>query len=322
LVNNSVLVNNKREKNPWDIRDIVANGTDLNAVRVSDFTENGINFKSRLETSNLLGTILSAAEYNSFKTALSNSWQLIKKFSMDDEGIEMLELISRFKKGSKPFCKILDKYDETLMSGRQNRRVNTFFNLINIQKPDKLFIEHLLKEWSMNYYPTPLRDFIFKFRFNILGLNTRVAHFNHNVNRACMFCAALPDPEPVRPPVLPDESFVHLFFDCPVINRVLMTFNIEFLNNLDVQNLNKFVFTGILPNMLTPNRFLMIIASTINYYTWQCKLQKKSPSIEGLKNDLFYGVENILHSNRQIRLDMINDLPLCRSWHNEAGRRC
>jgi hypothetical protein len=232
LLNNPVLVNNKREKNPWDIRDIVANGTDLNAVRVSDFTENGINFKSRLETSNLLGAILPAAEYNSFKTALSDSWQLIKKFSMDDEGIEMLEFISRFKKGSKPFHKILDKYDETLMSGRQNRRVNTFFDLINIQKPDKLFIEHLLKEWSMNYYPTPLRDFIFKFRFNILGLNTRVAHFNHNVNRACMFCAALPDPEPVRPPVLPDESFVHLFFDCPVINRVLMTFNIEFLNNL------------------------------------------------------------------------------------------
>jgi hypothetical protein len=77
LVNNSVLVNNKREKNPWDIRDIVANGTDLNAVRVSDFTENGINFKSRLETSNLLGAILPAAEYNSFKTALSDSWQLI-----------------------------------------------------------------------------------------------------------------------------------------------------------------------------------------------------------------------------------------------------
>jgi hypothetical protein len=245
---------------------------------------------------------------------------------MDDEGIEILEFISRFKKGSKPFRKILDNYDETLMSGRQNRRVNTFFDLVNIQKPDKLIIAHLMKEWSMNFYPTPLRDFIFKFRFNILGLNTRVAHFNQNVNRACTFCAALPDLVPVRahnrPPVVPDESFSHLFFDCPIINRVLMTFNIEFLNNLDVQNLKKFVFTGILPNMTIPNRFLMIIASSINYYTWQCKLQKKSPSIEGLKNDLFYGVENILRSNRQIRLDMINDLPLCRSWNNEAGRRC
>jgi hypothetical protein len=78
LVNNPVLVNNKREKNPWDIRDIVRNGTEVNAVRISDFTENGVNFKSRIETSNILGTVLSAADYNSFKTALSDSWNLIK----------------------------------------------------------------------------------------------------------------------------------------------------------------------------------------------------------------------------------------------------
>jgi hypothetical protein len=322
--NNPVLVNNKREKMPWDIRDIVPNGTVLNAVRISDCTDNGLQFKTRLEMSNQFGLVLSAAEYNSFKTAVSDSWNLIKKFSTDDECIDILEFLSRFKKGSKPFRKILDYYDEILMSGRQNRRINTFFNLINIPKPDKLFIAHLLKEWSMNFYPTQLRDFIFKFRFNILGLNTRVAHFNQNVNRACTFCAGTPDPRPapVRLPVLPDESFSHLFFDCPITNRVLRSFNNEFLNNLDDQNLKKFVFTGILPNSQTPNRFLMTIATSINYYTWQCKLQKKSPSIEGLKNDLFYGVENILRSNRQIRLDMINDLPLCRSWHNEAGRRC
>jgi hypothetical protein len=204
---------------------------------------------------------------------------------VDDEGIELLEFITRFKKGSKPFRKILDNYDETFMSGRQNRHVNTFFELVNIPKPDKLFIAHLLKEWSMNFYPTPLRDFIFKFRFNILGLNTRVAHFNQNVNRACTFCAALPDPGPARvpnPPALPpDESFSHLFFDCPIINRVLMTFNTEFLNNLDALSLEKFVFTGILPNTQTPNRFLMIIASAINYYTWQCKLQKNLPRLKG-----------------------------------------
>jgi hypothetical protein len=134
-------------------------------------------------------------------------------------------------------------------------------------------------------------------------------------------------PAQVVPPLvhagqnLPDESFIHLFFDCPATKKVLKKFNEKFLLLDNDILLKDFIFTGRIPNTTKPSIFLMTVASYVCYYIWQCKLQKKTPSIEGLYNELFYGVENVARANMQIRLDMQYNLPLCRSWRHEADRR-
>jgi hypothetical protein len=120
---------------------------------------------------------------------------------------------------------------------------------------------------------------------------------------------------------IPDESFVHLFFDCPITKKVLKKFNEKFLQLDNDILLKDFIFTGRIPNMNKPSLFLMTVASYVCYFIWQCKLQKKTPSVEGLYNNLFFGVENVARVNMQIRLDMNYNLPLCRSWRHEADRR-
>jgi hypothetical protein len=345
---NPLLVKNKRDKSYWD-PEIFFGPEISNDIIINDFTADGINIRDRNIISNIVGRNISVAEYNELKTALVDSWSLTKKFTTDELGLSLTDFLKRFKKGSKPFRKIFDRFDASPMVKKQNRRVKTFFDLIDLPIPELNFLEAQLKLWSYNFYPVAIREFILKFRFNILGLNTRVAHFNANIARACTFCsiqgaerrgggARPPVPVPIPVPVpaqaaqrapvilqndqnIPDESFVHLFFDCPITKKVLKKFNEKFLQLDNDILLKDFIFTGRIPNMNKPSLFLMTVASYVCYFIWQCKLQKKTPSVEGLYNDLFFGVENVARVNMQIRLDMNYNLPLCRSWRHEADRR-
>jgi hypothetical protein len=69
-------------------------------------------------------------------------------------------------------------------------------------------IGKVLAWWDKNFLQNRYKEFLFKFTSNTLGLNSRVAHFNVNVNAGCTFCTINK-----RFPV-PQESFRHLFFDC------------------------------------------------------------------------------------------------------------
>jgi hypothetical protein len=66
--------------------------------------------------------------------------------------------------------------------------------------------------WNKTGLNNRVRTFIFKFYNNLLGLNTRLSHFVIDQSRNCAFCTCTADP-------VPDETFLHLFFDCPVTRK-------------------------------------------------------------------------------------------------------
>jgi hypothetical protein len=338
---------------PWDPSALCGAGTDINNLIIGDLSPDGVNLFEPDTITRKLGRRLNANEMSSLRTAISDSHTLIKKNFTPEDGIGLNDFLVRFKKGSKPFRKVLDKMEADKIRGRQNKRVKTFFELVSVEKPEQQYVEKLLAQWALPFYNVGFREFILKFRFNILGINTRVAHFNNNVSRACTICTLarrgavggldpgpLPVPAPIRlvpvpiparprnPQIIPqlhanvhDETFVHLFFDCKFTKDVLKKFNEKFFMIDFDSHFKKFIFTGIIPGITKPNSFLMTMASAITYYIWQCKLQKKSPSFEGLNNDIFFNVENMLRCNMNLRIDMDLNLPLCRSWKDEAARR-
>jgi hypothetical protein len=69
------------------------------------------------------------------------------------------------------------------------------------------------------------------------------------------------------------------------------------------------------------NFFISTVAITLNYFVWQCKLQKKIPVSENWYNELFYAVEIIRRISNNLRADMSLNLPLCRNWSEESSRR-
>jgi hypothetical protein len=123
----------------------------------------------------------------------------------------------------------------------------------------------------------------------------------------------------------PDETFIHLFFDCPKTKAVVKNFCTVYMGIGREQDLamKKFIFTGKLMGIKPQNIFLATVSSVFNYEIWRAKLQKKSPNLNSILNSLVYTVENIRRMSNLMRQDtgMQLNLPLCRNWQDEAAQR-
>jgi hypothetical protein len=139
--------------------------------------------------------------------------------------------------------------------------------------------------------------------------------------RACSFCVQTnTGQEPV-----PDETFEHLFYRCKVTSKLIRSFYEKYLPGWDFNDdtkVRKFIFMGQSHfSDSIDNFFISTVAITLNYFVWQCKLQKKIPVSENWYNELFYAVEIIRRISNNLRADMSLNLPLCRNWSEESSRR-
>jgi hypothetical protein len=214
-------VNNKREK----IRvkdDILHNnlvhGEYLTNIKIGDLLTGTKNFKSIEDVILIVRYEMQGQHYERLKTCVLDILKLNKKFMNTDSTLELTSFLKRFKKGSKQFRKIFDCFADSQL--KKNRRTITFSNLVELPVPESNTLTALQSLWTCNVYPMRLRDFIFKFRNNLFGLNTRVLHFNNNVSRHCTFCWIASQNDPNSP----DETFLHLFFSCPHTKRVIKSF--------------------------------------------------------------------------------------------------
>jgi hypothetical protein len=153
---------------------------------------------------------------------------------------------------------------------------------------------------------------------NILGLNTRVSHFNNEINRACTFCKDGPGANP-------DETFEHLFFSCTHTGTCINTFLQKCAPDLafgDLVDKKKKNFMGLNPETgKHDNFFISTLAINIMRYIWECKLQKNRPMAESLANDIFFNIEGIRRASSTLRMSMNLNLSLCRNWTAEVARR-
>jgi hypothetical protein len=106
------------------------------------------------------------------------------------------------------------------------QNVKTFRNLVEFNWPEDFCFKGLLGAWNTNFLPCRFATFLFKFVNNTLGLNTRVSHFDGTVDGKCTICrySNIVDPE--------DESFIHVFFLCPVTSRWRSSFEVKLLGDL------------------------------------------------------------------------------------------
>jgi hypothetical protein len=327
LIGNPNITADRRTKLPVPT-DYWSNAGNINPalyeLTVSEFLTDTGNVKNSEEIREILGEDLSRERYENIKKIISGSLMLAEKQKIMTNypgPVNILEFCQSFKKGSKPFRKIIEFAKNNRIKLRQIQKVKTFFNLINIPVLEENELEQFSSEWSFPYYIPKIRDFIFKFRSNLLGLNTRVSHFNANIDRGCTFCKkTVPVPNPV-----PDENFLHLFFECnktkEVLNKFLNKYLFDF--NCDTDEKKKlFVYTG--TNCLTgsiDNRFIRALSVHFCFYIWECKLQKRLPMAESLYNDLFYSVENMRKASAMLQQASNLNLHICRNWAVEASSR-
>jgi hypothetical protein len=166
--------------------------------------------------------------------------------------------------------------------------VKTFFQLIETPYTGNISFSDNVSWWNMNFLPKRIRMFAFKFYNNILGINTRTSHFAANPTRACTFCSMS------NAPPHPDESFIHIFLNCPTIRNWHSNFLTPFFNDLQLteDQSKKFWFLGLLPRDTNPNPSILTSILLFQYCCWEEKLRKRRPSV----TTIFYLFEDI-HNN-------------------------
>jgi hypothetical protein len=210
------------------------------------------------------------------------------------------------KKPGKQFRLLLETIkNEKKLENLQN--VKTFRNLTGLTWPENFCFKVFLGGWSFNYLPCRFATFLFKFANNLLGINTRVSHFDNAVSRKCTICrvANVRDPE--------DESFSHVFFDCPVTKRWRNQFENKFLEGApgDFRPLDKKLlwFTGSLINYVPYKLSLQLAILYFQFCIWECKLQKIAPSFTSIMNRYSPEVISITNSNKKLKLSFSNAPP-------------
>ena len=95
------------------------------------------------------------------------------------------------------------------------KTVTVFYNLIEIERRAEKIIKSNNSLWGIHWLKNRVREFLFKFFNNKLGLNTRVSHFVEDFDRSCDLCKASK--------TLPacEESFTHLF--------IFLLYNVQLL---------------------------------------------------------------------------------------------
>jgi hypothetical protein len=168
--------------NPGTPRDVRAR---VLTVTWSDVTANS-NLLPRDTVSEVFGLNLSQIQYDNIKNAYRSAQNRFKNNTAPTNNLDHFFL--GFKKGSQPFRRILSSTsytDNETVGGGLRRSVKSFCSLIDCQAPNNKRIKSLFCTWNRVFLDSRMRIFKFKYYNNIIGLNTRVAHFNPEISAGC-----------------------------------------------------------------------------------------------------------------------------------------
>jgi hypothetical protein len=196
VLHNPCVIKNKREKiqadeNFW-INEVTGITWDtIASLKISDFLMPDESLKDDIQLRAILRSQMDNDTLLTIKTAVRDSLKMVSKgkISLPVPDPDIRIFLLRFRKGSKPIRRVFEMQKNSKITAKSLGKTTTFFRLIACPKPEESVCLDLYKEWCNNCYPIKVREFIFKFRSNLLGINTRVSHFNANVARGCTFCS-------------------------------------------------------------------------------------------------------------------------------------
>ena len=182
-----------------------------------------------------------------------------------------------------------------------------------MQVPDEKLVKSFQSSWNCPFYPNKLREFIIKYNGNILGLNTRISHFVADRSRKCTFCTVA-NRDGNR-----DETFVHLFFECPSTTGWYTRFEAEYFPEID------FGEVGVRKNFwlchfatgknIEKNIFVITLLWAIKLSIWEAKLKKKNPSFVTLSQDMLYIMNGIYNCSERVQITKnFNNFLVCSEW--------
>jgi len=272
------------------------------------FNVNGL--KTRIELNVMYGTNLSINGYSRLATCLNHYVRRLRhRISNNGSARTFTEEFISLKRPGKKLRLNLTKKAKNGFDLSKAKPVIKFLEITNLTFTDSENISRCISAWNVNGIPNRIKTFLFKFFNNILGLNTRLSHFVAGQQRGCNFCDGTTVP-------VPDETFIHLFFECPTTFDWHNSFLLKYLPNIrlaGVRERAELFFFGKLPNQTHTNLFLVMAVLVLQYCVWEEKLKKKKPSFTTIDNNYCEIIFSLAKTNGKIfkSAEKLN-LPLCR----------
>jgi len=207
----------------------------------------------------------------------------------------LLLYINRFKKGSNRFRKVLEDKKLSASNINELRQVKTYYGILGVTPVPRAETNELLYSlWSNPNVPNKIRDFIFRFTNNALPLNTRVSHFVQNYDRSCTMCTVKK--------ILPasEETFRHLFFDCPFATEFLAHWENYFGAELNNEN-ERLVYWFSVPFGPNANLFQIWAKIFILYKIWETKIQKALRPWHRYQGEIELFLGNLIKRDSSVR---------------------
>jgi hypothetical protein len=211
---------------------------------------------------------------------------------------DLATFINRFKKGSKPIRKILVGAKKMEIPRHIGTYAGQTETIIGLE------MSRLLGGfWGHNFLNNDIRVFLFKLQGGLLGLNNRVAHFIQDHSPICTFCRLMGRGD------APDETVLHLFYECPSTEQIKNDFFRWFYNENEEYHISRsdlFLIQMENENITSSSITKTLIAKSFLKYIWECKTRNTIPELLHCKNltvDLFKNISLVSPSIRETIID-------------------
>ncbi len=312
VINNSIFTRGPRDKNTLNYSYLELDETAhcrISQLKARDFF-NVNRLKTKLELLIEFGLNLTITGYARLCQCLNHYVRRLKPNNRNNGSSR--DLCTEFLPLKNPGKKMRSWYTKKTRDGfkiNKSKFFGTFHTLTQVILPPDKILNSRISLWNTNGLTNRARTFLFKFYNNLLGLNTRLSHFVANQSRNCTFCSGTVNP-------VPDETFLHLFIDCPVSMSWQNQFLSKYIivpNNLTRNQRLQLLLFGIIPNTDKDNTFVAISILLFQLSIWEEKLREKKPSFTTIENFYLGTIIALTQCNKNIRTSAeLIDIPLCR----------
>jgi len=267
-----------------------------------------LGFLDREEFLTQLNINVSLDTYSKLKKAITHFVNRLRPNTESDGSVKTIGADFRIKKPGKKIRVFFGEKKSLKFQMARLTQYQTFFRITEIDPVNAELFGKNFSLWKMQGMTNRMRMFFIKFYNNILGINVRTAHFGENQSRLCFFCT---NQKRINPN---DETFIHLFLDCPSVK----IWHAEFLQKcfpelrqLTPAEERKLWFLGYFSEDF--NLFLCVAVLTFQFYIWEHKLKKTHPSHRTLYRDFSETFSTVVRNNTKIKkASNLTNFSLCR----------
>jgi hypothetical protein len=206
--------------------------------------------------------------------------------------VDINTFLYRARRGSKRFRKILypielDHIPHNIVKFCDN--VDIVLGCVDSKKVNSF--------WNSSYLSNSTRTFLFKLYNNTLGYNISVAHFVRNHSRNCTFCDISGNQEII------DETPIHLFFQCIVVENILNEIFRWMLDDRDFELSRKECFAFFDRELYSPekNFVLTFVTKVVLKFIWDSKQRFCLPNTSHCKLTIISELKGAAATNKNFR---------------------